>query len=417
MTEFLNDLVRPFVGLRPAPKRAVEIAAPPYDVMSTEEARTLAEGRPHSFLHVSRAEIDLPVGTDPYSEAVYAQARDNLRTFELQGVLRRDTQPRYYVYRMSSAHGVQTGVAVSASITAYLDNRICKHELTRPTKEADRVRQIDATNAITGPVLLIHRRNPALASYLDEAAAATPDAVVPSLDEVRHEIWAVSDPEQISQIGRCINGMERLYIADGHHRSAAAAQIATRRRATNPAHNGSEAYNGFLAVSFPEDQVTILDYNRLVKDLNGLPVPKFLEALAKHFNVNPCTRPVRPACRENFGMFVNDQWFELKPTTSIQASDPVEALAVRILERLILGPILGITDPRTDPRIDFVGGSRGTAEISRRVASGEMAVGFTLSPTGLDELMAVADSGQMMPPKSTWFAPKLADGLVSLPLD
>jgi len=416
MTKFASELVRPFAGLRPAPERAADVAAPPYDVVTAAEARTIGQHKPYSFLHVSRAEIDLPPDTDPYSDEVYATAADNLKSFEKQGVLIRDKSPAFYVYRMTAGDRVQTGVAHSASIEAYLDNRIRKHELTRPLKEDDRVRQIDKVDAITGPVLMVYRADAALAAALALVANEPPDTVVPDLNGVRHELWVVREEDRMAEIADRLNQMDAIYIADGHHRSAAAARVAAQRRSANAAHDGSEPYNGFLAVSFPDNEVTILDYNRLVRDLNGREPAEFLTTLKGDFDVQPSDSAVRPQRACSFGVYVDGHWYTITPRTPLTDNDPVERLDVRILDRMILGPLLGIGDPRTDPRIDFVGGSRGPQALAARVDSGEMAVGFTLFPTSLTDLMMVADSGLIMPPKSTWFEPKLADGLISLPL-
>ncbi len=413
MTNFGKDLVRPFAALKPAPGRATDIAAPPYDVMNADEARGLAEGRPFSFLHVSRAEIDLAPDTDPYGREVYEAAGRNLKAFEASGALIRDSAPCYYVYRMTADGRSQTGVALSASVDAYVENRIRKHELTRPAKEDDRVRQIEAVNAITGPVLLVHRADAALADILTAEAARDPDLFVADLDGVRHEVWAVGDAAANDAIGARLNAMDALYIADGHHRSAAAARVAEARRAAS----GAGPYDGFLAVSFPDDEMKILDYNRVVRDLNGRSAADFIRALHETYQVRPSDIPVRPTERHSFGMYLGGTWSLLTLHEKVRETDPVERLDVRVLDRLLLEPLLGIKDPRTDARIDFVGGSRGVEGVAARVDSGEMAVGFTLFPTGLADLMAVADAGRIMPPKSTWFDPKLADGLLSLPLD
>lgn len=417
MTSKTNSLVSPFAGLRPAPGRAGEIAAPPYDVVNTEEARALAAGRPHSFFHVSRAEIDLPDNTDPYADEVYATAARNLSEMETGGLLIRDREACYYVYRITAGETVQTGIAVSASVEAYNENRIKKHELTRPSKEDDRVRQIEAVNSITGPVMTVHRADRNLADILSRAAQATPDAVADGIGGARHELWVVAAREAVAKISDIINGMDALYIADGHHRSAAGARIAAARRAANPSHDGTEAYNGFLAVSFPDNEVTILDYNRVIRDLNGHSVADFRKVLEETFEIAPASAPVRPPNALTFGMYLDGTWSLLTPKAPLQAEDPVERLDVQVLARTVLEPVLGIADQRTNTRIDFVGGSRGPEEISRRVDSGEMAVGFTLYPTSLADLMAVADADMIMPPKSTWFEPKLADGMISLPLD
>lgn len=412
-----DDLVRPFAGLRPAPGRAADIAAPPYDVVNTDEAREMAAGKPFCFFHVSRAEIDLPPETDPYADTVYETAAKNLRAFEQSGALVRDSEPCFYVYRITAGGLSQTGVAVSASVQAYNDNRIKKHELTRPAKEDDRVRQIEAVNSITGPVFTVHRANKELAALLDGITTGKPDAVADDIGGALHELWVVSDAVKVAEIGALLNGMDALYIADGHHRSAAGGRIAAARAAANPNHDGSEAYNGFLAVSFPDDEVTILDYNRVIRDLNGRDAAGFRDALAEHFEIAPKQAPVRPAARGTFGMYLDGAWALLTPRTLPASGDPVEGLDVQVLARMVLEPLLAIADQRTDTRIDFVGGSRGPEEIARRVDSGEMAVGFTFFPTSLADLMAVADADMIMPPKSTWFEPKLADGMISLPLD
>ena len=417
MTGFDADLVRPFAALRPAPGRAGDVAAPPYDVMNADEARLLAEGRPFSFLHVSRAEIDLAPETDPCAPEVYATAARNLKSFEASGALIRDTSPCFYVYRMTTADACQTGVAVSASVDAYNANRIRKHELTRPAKEDDRARQIEAVQAITGPVLLVNRADPDLASLLEAATTAEPVADVEDGGVVRHQVWRVSDAERIVAIARCINTMDALYIADGHHRSAAAARIAEARRAGASRDDGNARWNGFLAVSFPDNELTILDYNRVVRDLNGRDPAAFLKALSANFHIRPSDVPVRPLEPHSYGMYLEGRWVLLSPRLPVEETDPVERLDVRVLDRTILAPLLGIDDPRTNARIDFIGGSRGVDAVAARVDTGEMAVGFTLFPTSLADLMAVADAGEIMPPKSTWFDPKLADGLLSLPLD
>lgn len=417
MTSDSQFLVRPFAGLRPAPGRAGDIAAPPYDVVNTEEARAIAAGKPYCFFHVSRAEIDLPPDTDPYADTVYETAAKNLKSFEEAGALVRDETPCFYVYRITVGETAQTGVAVSASVEAYNGNRIKKHELTRPSKEDDRVRQIEAVNSITGPVLTVHRAEDALAGLLSSAAEGVPDAVAEGIGGALHELWVVSDSDAVAAIADIMNGMEALYIADGHHRSAAGSRVAAARQAANPDHDGTEPYNGFLAVSFPDNEVTILDYNRVVRDLNGKTSDDFRTALAEQFVIEPAREPVRPPKPCTFGMYLDGEWSLLTPKQAQPVDDPVERLDVQVLARMVLEPLLGIADQRTDNRIDFVGGSRGPEEISRRVDSGEMRIGFTFYPTSLSDLMAVADADMIMPPKSTWFEPKLADGMISLPLD
>ncbi|MTW19659.1 DUF1015 domain-containing protein [Allochromatium palmeri] len=410
------SLIQPFAGLRPAPGRAAEVAAPPYDVLNTAEARRLVTGHPWSFLHISRAEVDLPEDTDPYAPEVYAKARESLERMLAAGVLVRDPEPSYSVYRLIMGEHVQTGLVVSASIADYDAGRIKKHEFTRPSKEDDRVRQIQALDAQTGPVLLAYRATPDIDRTLATIVADTPPEVdITAADGVRHQLWPVVGRDVIEHLTQAFDRLDSLYIADGHHRSAAASRVAASRRCGDG--GAAEAHQGFLAVAFPHDQMRILDYNRLVRDLNGLDVGAFLERVAECFTVEPSDTPVSPERPGVFGMYLQGAWYRLTLSDTIPpATDPVAALDVSRLQEYLLGPILGIQDPRRDERIDFVGGIRGLAGLTARVDSGEMAVAFALHPTRLEELMAVADRGEVMPPKSTWFEPKLADGLVSLVL-
>lgn len=410
------SLIRPFAALRPAPGHESDVAAPPYDVLSSEEARTRAEGKPWSFLHVSKAEIDLPPGTDPHSPQVYAQAASNLQRMLDQGVLLRDDGAYYYVYRISSGTHVQTGIVAAASVAAYETDRIRRHEFTRPDKEDDRVRQIEALNAQTGPVLLAYRSPSAVEPMLADAVRGDPDMHVVADDGVHHTIWTLRDPEVISALTDAFEAMPALYIADGHHRSAAAARVAAARRAGARARDESHEY--FLAVIFPHQEMRILDYNRVVRDLNGHDVDSFLAAVSQRFALQPQPRALRAEARGEYGMYCGGQWFRLKIRDDlVPADDPVARLDVSLLQDHLLAPVLGIGDPRVDQRIDFVGGSRGLQELERRVDSGEMAVAFALHATSMDDLVAVSDAGRVMPPKSTWFEPKLADGLLSHVLD
>ena len=407
-------LIRPFPGLRPAPGHAADVVAPPYDVLDTQEARERAAGRPWSFLHISKPEIDLPEGTDPYDPAVYAKAAENFERMRREGILVQDPEPRYYIYRIRMGDHVQTGLVAAASVAEYDRNRIRKHEFTRPDKEDDRVRQIDALDAQTGPVLLAYRSDPELDALLARVAdSRPPDMDVTADDGVRHQIWVVSDPAIIDEITQRFDAMDALYIADGHHRSASASRVAKARAAANPHHTGEEPYNYFLSVIFPHSQMKILDYNRVVKDLNGMDPATFLERVGEVFEVTPEDHPVRPARPHEFGMYLDGQWYRLRLPEDLVPDDPVRRLDVSLLADHLLEPILGIRDPRRDPRIDFVGGIRGLGELEKRVNSGRAAVAFSLYPTPMDALMAVADAGEVMPPKSTWFEPKLADGLVS----
>ena len=412
------SLIRPFTGLRPAPGRAADVIAPPYDVLNTDEARLRAAGKPWCFLHISKPEIDLPAGVDPYSPAVYARGRENFRRLLDAGVLQRDPDAYYYVYRLVMGAHQQTGIVAAASVSDYDSNRIRRHEFTRPDKEDDRVRQIEALNAQTGPVFLTYRRTSAVDAIVDEVASMAPEVDVIADDGVHHMLWAMRDRRQIDAITAAFDAMPCLYIADGHHRSAAASRVAAARKGGNPGHTGGEPYNYFLSVIFPDNQMQILDYNRVVMDLNGLAREEFLQKIANAFSVAPESAPVKPQRVGEFGLYMAGQWYRLNiKSERIPASDPVKRLDVSLLQDTLMTPVLGIGDPRRDKRIDFVGGIRGLKELERRVDSGEMACAFSLFPTSIADMMAVADAGQVMPPKSTWFEPKLADGLVTHVLD
>ncbi len=412
------SLIKPFAGLRPAPGKAVDVAAPPYDVLNTGEARARAAGRPWSFLHISRPEIDLPEGTDPYSSMVYERGAENFGRMQTEGVLRRDQGARYYLYRLVMGNHTQTGLVAVASVSDYDVNRIRKHEFTRPDKEDDRVRQIDALNAQTGPVFLTYRHSATVDRIAAEATAAAPEVDMEADDGVRHTLWVVEEPRHIDDLSAAFDAMDCLYIADGHHRSAAASRVAAMRRQASPGHTGEEGYNYFLSVLFPDNQMQILDYNRVVRDLNGLTPEAMVERVGDRFGVESSADAVKPGRPGEFGMYLGGQWYRLTIAPEhIPADDPVARLDVSLLAENLIEPVLGVGDPRRDKRIDFVGGIRGLAELARRVDSGEMAVAFSLFPTGLADLMAVADAEKVMPPKSTWFEPKLADGLVSHLLD
>ena len=402
-------LIKPFAGLRPAPGRAAEVAAPPYDVLTTAEARERAAGRPWSFLHISKPEIDLPPDTDPYAPQVYAKAAENLAAMLDAGVLIRDGAPCYYAYRLQMGVHVQTGLVVAAAVADYDTNRIRKHEFTRPDKEDDRVRQIEALNAQTGPVLLAYPASSAADALLDLAATGAPAADLTAADGIRHTVWVIDDGSLIRRISETFDVMPALYIADGHHRSAAASRVAAARRQAGR-EQGSDY---FLSVIFPHHQMRIMDYNRVVRDLAGMSTAVFLARLEPAFRVEAADAPVRPSQPGEFGVYLPGQWYRLRINPALIPRDPVKRLDVSLLSDHLLAPVLGIEDLRRDKRIDFVGGIRGLDELQRRVDSGEMAVAFALHPTGMDDLMAVADANQVMPPKSTWFEPKLADGLVS----
>lgn len=411
-------LIRPFSGLRPLAEHAAAVAAPPYDVLSTEEARERAAGNPLSFLHVSKAEIDLPPGSNPYAPEVYVKAAENLQRMIATGVLARDREACYYAYRLIMGNHAKTGLVAAASLAAYDENRIRKHEFTQPHKEDDRVHQIEALNAQTGPVLTAYASVPQVNEMIREATAATPDTDLTAAGGVRHTLWVIRDPRHIARLSSAFDAMPALYIADGHHRTAAASRVAAAHRARNPKHTGEESYNYFLAVMFPHHQMQILPYNRAVADLNGMSPETFLRRLNSSFNVERSAEPPTPDTPGEFGLYLPGQWYRLSIHPGlVPIYDPVARLDVSLLADHLLAPVLGIGDPRTDPRIDFVGGVRGLTELERRVRSGEMAAAFSLRATTMEELMAVADKGEVMPPKSTWFEPKLADGLVSHMLD
>jgi uncharacterized protein (DUF1015 family) len=412
------SLIQPFAGLRADSKQAAEIIAPPYDVLNSAEARSRARNRPLSFLHVSKPEIDLPPDTDPYDDRVYAKARENFDDMRNRGLLRRDPQDCYYVYQLTMGAHIQTGVVAAASLAAYRANRIRKHEFTHPDKEDDRVRHMEALGAQTGPVFLTYRHRSEIDEVTASVVAAPPEVDVTADDGVRHNLWVVRDPELINRLTLAFDAMDYLYIADGHHRSAAADRVAQARRATNRRHTGNEAYNYFLAVMIPDRQTQILDYNRVVKDLGALSPRAFLDRVRERFRIEHVSQAVKPSKPGEFGMYLQGGWHRLsiKPEFMSRA-DPVRRLDVSIVHEHLLHFVLGIQDVRRDPRVEFVGGIRGLEELSRRVDEGAMAVAVSLYPTSLADLMAVADAGQVMPPKSTWFEPKLADGLISHLLD
>jgi uncharacterized protein (DUF1015 family) len=408
------SLIHPFAGLRPLPQYTQEVIAPPYDVLNTEEARHRAAGHPLNFLHVSKPEIDLPSGIDPYAPLVYSKGAENLQLLLAQGILRQDAQPCYYLYGLTMGHHHQIGLVAVANVADYNSNRIRKHELTRPDKEDDRVRHIDTLNAQTGPVFLTYKHDPAIDTLVKTLTASPPLVKVTAADGVVHTLWKVDEPSQIDIFTRTFDTMTCLYIADGHHRSAAAARVAALRRANNPHHTGEEAYNYFLSVIFPDNQMQILDYNRVIQNLNGLTTSEFFTHIIHNFDVHPSSQAVKPQTSGEFGMYLQRQWYRLQlHPDKIPFTDPVARLDVSLLTEHLLTPILGINDLRRDKRIDFVGGIRGLSELEKLVDRGDMVVAFSLYPTSMRALMAVADADQIMPPKSTWFEPKLADGLVS----
>jgi len=424
------SLIAPFTGLRPVPERAAELIAPPYDVMDAAEARALVVGRPWSFLHLSRPEVDFPADQCPDDPVCFTQAATTLARMGATGLLRRDARPCFYCYRLIRGAQVQTGLVLAASLAAYRKGRIRRHEVTLTAKEEDRMRQIAALNAQTGPALLIHRRLSAIDDTLAAITQGEPAVDVLAADGVRHTLWPIADQLLIDRLTAGFEAQERLYIADGHHRTAAAERIRAARQAANPDHTGTASYNRFLAVRFPADVLQVLSVNRLVRDLNGLDAADFLHRVAERFTVAASPVPVLPDRPGEFGLYLdatgdhtedhigNRSWYRLiLDPLRVPTADPVARLDVRLLQNHLLAPILGIGDPRRDPRIDFVGGIRGLEGLMQPVDSGAMRLAFSLYPTALSDLFAVADRGKTMPPKCTWFEIKLADGMVSLVLD
>ena len=401
--------LHPFRALRPPPAIAGEVAAVPYDVVNREEAAALAAGNPSSFLHVGRPDIDLPADTDAYDARVYAQGRSALDAFLADGTLVRDAEPALYLYRLVMDGRQQVGIVGCVHVDDYENDLIRKHEKTRKDKEDDRTRHVLTLSAHAEPVFLAYRPVQAVDALVAEATSAAPLYDFTAPDGVRHSLWKVAPADALV---RAFAAVPLSYVADGHHRSASAWRAGKERRAANPGHTGDEEYNWFLAVLFPSDQLHILPYNRLVKDLNGLTPEQFRAKLGGLGRVERTTDPVPPVAG-SFCVYLPGGWWRvtIDPAT-IDARDPIGSLDVSLLQERVLTPLLGVGDPRTDKRIDFVGGIRGTGELERRVDSGEMAVGFSMHPTTMDQLLAVSDAGAIMPPKSTWFEPKLRSGLL-----
>ena len=400
--------LNPFRAVRPRPELAARVAAVPYDVVNRAEAAELARGNPHSFLHVGRSDIDLPPDVDPYDPRIYARARAALDELLAAGTLVEDAEPGLFLYRQVMDGRSQTGVVGCVHVDDYERDLIRKHEKTRQDKEDDRTRHVLTLNANAEPVFLTYRGEPEIDAQVERIVTSAPLYDFTAPDGVRHTVWTVPDP---GALARAFGGVPHSYVADGHHRSASAWRAGKERRAANPSHRGDEEYNWFLAVLFPSSALRILPYNRLVRDLKGQQPAQVLDRIGKLGTLRPTGDPV-PDRSGVFALYLDGRWhrLELDPA-SIERSDPIVSLDVSLLQDRVLGPILGIGDPRTDKRIDFVGGIRGPDELQRRVDSGEMAIGFSLHPTTLDQLMAVSDAGHVMPPKSTWFEPKLRSGL------
>ena len=405
--------VIPFKAIRPAKKFVKDVASYPYDVIDSKEARVLAENNPKSFLHVVKSEIDLSVDIDLYDDGVYETAKENFYRFLHEGLLFQDSQPCFYIYRQRMGDHEQYGIVGCAGIDDYDSGRIKKHELTRSDKELDRTKHIDRVNAQTGPVFLTYRKRQSIDAIVESIITGPPEYDFTADDGVGHTAWIVSDADMIGKIQAEFQAIDAFYIADGHHRAASAAAVAKMRRSENPT-NGTAQYNYVLAVIFPDEQLKILDYNRVVRDLNELSEGEFLERLRDEFIIVEDYKEKSPRKTHDFGLYLNGRWHGLTAKEHLYTGkDVIARLDVSILQNHILMPLLGIVDPRTDERITFVGGIRGMAELERLVDSGGYAVAFSLYPTTLAELMSVADESKMMPPKSTWFEPKLRSGLLS----
>lgn len=404
--------IRPFRALRPPVALADKVAALPYDVMNTEEARAMAAGNPYSFLRISRPEVDLGSEIDIHSEPVYLKGRENLARFITDGVLLQDPEEYYYVYRQIMCGVTQTGLVVCSDVGDYQSGVIKKHELTRADKEEDRVKHIDFLDANDEPVFYTYRHVPEIDRIIKGIVSASPEYDFTTGDGVSHTLWVVSEQGTIAQLTELFASIPCLYVADGHHRSAAASRVRDMRKSSNSAHNGTEEYNSFLTVIFPDNELNIMPYNRAVKDLNGHSLAEFMAHVARCFEITPLTERLEALQRHTFGMYLSGRWYELSAREgSFDAADPVGCLDVSILQNNLLSPVLGIRNPRTDQRIHFVGGIRGAAELERLVDSEEFEVAFSLFHTTIEELMSLADADKIMPPKSTWFEPKLRSGL------
>lgn len=402
---------RGFRAYRPAEKNQALIPALPYDVMSSDEAREMVKGNPLSFLHIDKAEIDLPLGTDLYDTAVYEKAKENLIALEENGDLIQDSEPCLYIYKQVMNGRSQTGIVGCASIDDYMNNVIKKHEHTLAKKEQDRINHVNTCDANTGPIFLTYRKNDEISSTVESWMNNNQPVYDFVSDGVNQTVWVVDDAKIVNRLSALFDTVPAMYIADGHHRCASAVRVGEMRRKANPDYTGDEEFNYFLAVAFPDKELEIMDYNRVVKDLNGLDENEFITAISKSFEVEKTEGRCKPSDKHTFGMYLNKQWYLLKAKADIiNESDPVERLDVSILQNYLLDAVLGIKNPKTDDRIDFIGGIRGLAELEKR-ADSDMQLAFAMYPTTVDDLMAIADAGLIMPPKSTWFEPKLLSGL------
>ncbi len=404
-------VVKPFICIRPAKENAAKVASLPYDVYNRKEACAAVAGNPVSFLNIDRAETQFSDDVDTYADCVYEKARELLDTQIAEGVYVTDAGDHYYLYELTMDGRSQTGIVACSSIDDYVNGVVKKHENTREDKELDRIRHVDTVNAQTGPIFLTYRQNEILKAIVAEEKAKPVLYDFVSDDGIRHRVWKIDDPAQTAAIEAAFAAIPATYIADGHHRAASAVKVGLKRRAENPGYTGEEPFNYFLSVLFPDEELMILPYNRVVKDLNGMSREQFFEAVKGKFELEEIGKePYAPAEKGTFGMYLDNTWYALKVLPQYRSADPVKGLDVSILQDQLLGPVLGIGDPRTDKRIDFIGGIRGLKELERRVRE-DMEIAFSMYPTSIKELLAVADAGLLMPPKSTWFEPKLRSGL------
>ena len=402
---------KPFRALRPKPEYAKDVASRPYDVLNAQEARQEAEGNKYSFLRVIKPELELPDDIDPYGANVYNQGLENLNFLRSEQIIVKDATPSFYIYRLTMDGREQTGIVGCCHYQEYFDGHIKKHELTRTAKENDRVRHVETQNANAEPVFFSYRGLDSINQVITNATQSDPVYDFTADDGIRHELWVINDESSISRIENDFKSVPDLYVADGHHRTAAAARVGQQKKENNPNHDGTEEYNFFMAVLFSDDQLKIFDYNRVVQDLNGMSTDQFKEKLQRIFEISELESAQSPSIKGIFSMYLDKKWYSLNPKEVISSDNPKENLDVTLLSEKVLDPILGILDLRKDTRIDFVGGIRGLGELERRVDSGEMAVAFALFPVSMAELLAIADAGEIMPPKTTWFEPKLRSGL------
>lgn len=404
-------VIRPFQCVRPRKDVADRVAALPYDVYNRQEAKKEVQREPLSFLKIDRAETNFDDSVDTYAPEVYQKAKEILNEEIARGIYEKDDSEAYYIYELTMNGRAQTGLVACASVDDYVNNVIKKHENTREDKEIDRITHVDTCSAQTGPIFLAYRAQDAINKRVEANKEKEPVYDFTAVDGVKHRVWKMSDPEDVEAIRKAFENLNQIYIADGHHRAASAVKVGLKRRKENPAHTGKEEYNFFLSVLFPHDQLMIMDYNRSVTDLNGLTVPEFLEKIKENFEVEKVSGQVRPQEKGTFGMYLEDGWYVLKAKKNLyEGKDAVGRLDVAVLQDYLLNPVLGIQDPRTDERIEFIGGIRGLSELEKKVKEG-MKVSFSMYPTSITELFDVADQNLLMPPKSTWFEPKLRSGL------